>query len=64
MTDTQYRRLGYLIRWVLELSVIWVYVLVETGLWTCITLTLITVGIEFDHIKPEDWKKSRPTKNI
>ena len=56
MTDTQYRRLGHLIRWLLELSVIWVYVLPETGMWTCIVLTMITVGIEWDHFWKE-WKR-------
>jgi hypothetical protein len=58
MTDVQYKRLGHFIRWVLELAVIWVYVLPETGMWTCIALTMITVGIEWDHINPSDWRKS------
>ncbi len=64
MTDTQYRLLGHFIRWVLELSVIWVYVLPETGMWTCITLTLMTVGIEANHFRLLIIEKSRPTKNI
>lgn len=57
MKDTQYRQLGHLIRWVLELSVIWVYVLPETGMWTCIALTMITVGIEWDHFNWKEWKR-------
>lgn len=64
VTDVQYKRLGHFIRWVLELAVIWVYVFAETGMWTCIALTMITVGIEWDHLDLEIFKKRRPTKNI
>lgn len=56
MTDGIYKIAGYIIRWFLELLVIWAFVLPETGLWTCFALTMITVGIEFDHFNAEDWK--------
>ncbi len=58
MTDAQYKRLAHFIRWALELFVIWVFVLPETGGWTCFTLTMITVGIEWDHINLLDWRKT------
>ena len=44
------RRLAHYIRWTLELIVIWGFVLPETGPWTCITLTAMTVGIEWDYL--------------
>jgi len=50
-------QVAHLIRWALELVVIWSFVWPETGSWTAFTLTMITVGIEFDHFKPNDWRK-------
>ena len=57
MSDNIYKMAGHIVRWFLELVVIWLFVLSETGPWTCIALTMITVGIEFDHFKPSDWRK-------
>jgi len=57
MTDEIYKRAGYIIRWFLELVVIWLFVFNETGPWTAFALTMITIGIEFDHFKPSDWRK-------
>ena len=45
--------IGVLIRWMLELLFVWVLVLPETGIWTCICLTLITMGIEANYINGE-----------
>jgi len=53
--DKQLRRIAHLIRWVLELIVIWFFAFPETGIWTGFVLTLITIGIEFDHIDLKDW---------
>lgn len=58
MTNPQYKRLGHFMRWFLELVAIWDFVYDETGLWTCIVLTMITVGIEWDHFIPSDWRKT------
>lgn len=58
MKDVQYKRLGYFIRWVLELTVVWVFVLPETGPWTAFTLTMLTVGTEWFWFVPNDWKKN------
>jgi len=52
-----YKMAGHIIRWFLELVVIWLFVLGETGPWTCFVLTMITVGIEFDHFKISDWRE-------
>lgn len=57
LTDIKYKRAGHFIRWALELALIWLFVLSETGFWTCATMTIITVGIEFDHLNPRDWAK-------
>lgn len=38
--------IGNVFRWALELYFIWGLVLSETGPWTCVVLTLITIGIE------------------
>lgn len=51
LDDKEYKLLGHFIRWGLELAVIWVYVLPETGMWTCIVLTMITVGMEANHLR-------------
>lgn len=59
MKNVTYKRIGHVIRWVLELLFLWFLVLPETGIWTSICLTLITVGIEWDHIVPGDWTKPR-----
>jgi len=42
--------LGHLIRWALELVIIWKFVFIETGPWTALVLTLMTIGIEFDYM--------------
>lgn len=55
MGDKQLKRIAHLIRWGLELAVIWLGAFPETGMWTAIVLTLITIGIEFDHINFDDW---------
>lgn len=55
-----HKGIGHLIRWALELVIIWVPVYSETGFWTCVALTMITVGIEFDHFKIDDWRKTLP----
>ncbi len=52
------KRISYGVRWVLEIALIWALVLPETGVWTCVLLTLITAGIEIDHLNPSDWSKS------
>lgn len=57
MNDDVYKMAGHIIRWFLELVVIWFFVFNETGPWTCIALTMITVGIEWDHFKKPDWRK-------
>jgi len=51
----QLKRSAHLIRWMFELAIIWFLVLPETGIWTGFVLTMITVGIEFDHIDLKDW---------
>ena len=58
MDDKRYKQIGHLIRWALELVIIWALVLPETGFWTCVALTMVTVGIEWDHIDFNDWRKS------
>lgn len=57
MERAKYIRFAHALRWSLELAFIWTLVLPETGFWTCFVLTLITVGIEFDHLDPRDWAK-------
>lgn len=44
-------RAAHFVRWFLELLIIWLFVLPETGGWTCFVLTMMTVGIEFEYIK-------------
>lgn len=51
-----HKQVGHMIRWALEALVIWAFVLPETGPWTCLALTMITVGIEFDHFDSTDWR--------
>jgi hypothetical protein len=58
MTDKQLKQIGHIIRWSLELAVIWLFALSETGVWTSFVLTMITVGIEWDHLDFEIWKKT------
>ena len=55
MTDKRYKQIAHLIRWALELVIIWALVLPETGFWTCVALMMITVGIEWDHLDKRDW---------
>lgn len=55
MKDKQLKRIAHFIRWGLELSVIWFLAFPETGIWTGVVLTLITIGIEWDHIDLTDW---------
>ena len=57
MTEKQYRQFGHGMRWFLELVVVWDFVYDETGMWTCIALTMITVGIEWDHFNWKEWKR-------
>lgn len=57
MSDAIYKKVGHIIRWFLELVIIWNFVYSETGFWTCVVLTMMTIGIEWDHMKPEDWRK-------
>lgn len=52
------KQLSHFIRWTLEAVIVWGFVLPETGPWTCLVLTLLTVGIEFDHLNPRDWRKN------
>lgn len=52
-----HKQVGHIIRWFLELVVIWLFVFNETGPWTCFALMMITVGIEFDHFEKPDWRK-------
>ncbi len=56
MPDEIHKQVGHMIRWALELMLVWAFVFPETGGWTCFALTMITVGIEFDHFNAEDWK--------
>ncbi len=55
--DKTYKKVGHIIRWFLELLVIWAFVLPETGGWTCFALMMITIGIEFDHFDVDVWRK-------
>jgi len=55
MGDKQLKRIAHFIRWGLELIVIWFFAFPETGVWTGVVLTLITIGIEWDHIDLKDW---------
>lgn len=62
MENRRYKQIGHFIRWFLELLVIWMFVLPETGPWTCFALMMITIGIEWDHIVPSDWSRKAPVK--
>jgi len=53
-----HKQVGHMIRWAGEALIVWALVLPETGVWTCIVLTMITIGIEFDHFDANDWRKS------
>ena len=44
------RRIAHYIRWALELIVLWGFVFPETGPWTAFTLTMMTIGIEWDYL--------------
>lgn len=55
MENKELKRIAHFIRWGLELIVIWFLAFPETGIWTGVVLTLITVGIEWDHIDLKDW---------
>lgn len=57
MHDKRLKQIGHIIRWLLELIIIWLFAFPETGVWTAFVLTMITVGIEWDHIDLEGWKK-------
>ena len=37
---------------------IWFLVLPETGPWTCVALTFMTIQIELDNLVPSDWSKT------
>ena len=56
--DKELKRIAHLIRWIGELTIIWFFAFPETGIWTGIVLTMITIGIEFDHIDLKDWLKN------
>lgn len=45
-------------RWTLSIFLIWMLVLPETGFWTALTLTLITVGLEILCLDPRHWTKN------
>jgi len=55
--DKKLKQIGHIIRWSLELIVIWLFVLPETGVWTAISLTMITVGIEGNFFNIESRKE-------
>jgi hypothetical protein len=57
MDDKKLKQIGHIIRWSLELIVIWLFALPETGVWTAFVFTMITIGIEWDHIDLEVWRK-------
>ena len=44
-------------RWVLSYVIIWHLVLPETGVWTALFLTLLTIGFEVICFKPDVWRK-------
>lgn len=50
MDEKGYRKIGHYIRWMLELIVLWAFVFPETGPWTAFTLTMMTIGIEWDYL--------------
>ncbi len=52
-------RIAHYIRWVLELLIIWLGVLPETGFWTCLVLTMITVGVEWEYFVRYGWPATR-----
>ena len=51
------KRIAHGFRWALETAFIWGLVLPETGLWTCVFATIITIQSEWDHANPLDWSK-------
>lgn len=57
-----YKLAGHIIRWFLEIIVLWVFVFPETGPWTCVVLTMITIGIEWDHIDFRLFRKNASVK--
>ena len=48
--------LSTVVRWLLELGMVWGLVYPETGPWTAITLTCIAVGIEANYFNNENTK--------
>lgn len=56
MSDNTYKMAGHVIRWFLEIVVIWAFVFPETGPWTAFAIMMMTIGIEFDHFKPSEWR--------
>ena len=44
---------AHVIRWMLELGIVWGLVFPETGPWTAITLTMIAIGIEANFVSIE-----------
>jgi hypothetical protein len=55
MENNRYKQIGHMIRWALEIIIIWLFVYVETGGWTAFALTMLTLGVEFDHFNKDDW---------
>ena len=43
-------RIAHWIRWIIEFSLLWTFVYDETGPWTTLVLTMMTIGIEWDYI--------------
>lgn len=58
MTNQKLKQIAHFIRWSLELGILWLLVLPETGFWTSFTLTMLTLGTEWFWIDPKDWKKN------
>ena len=56
MDDKKLKQIGHIIRWSLELIVIWLFAFPETGVWTAITLTMMTIGIGGNFINLENRK--------
>ena len=57
MDDKKLKQIGHIIRWSLELLVIWLFALPETGAWTAFILTMMTIGIEGNFINLESRKQ-------
>ena len=50
-------RLAHMIRWILELLILGLGVLPETGIWTTFTLFMITLELEYLNINPRHWER-------